>query len=84
MAYEHKDLHGSLFKNDRKAAGSKQPDYKGSAMVLGSLIYIAGWIKEGKKGNFLSLKFSYPSAFPKEPNGSVQQQLDNDLPPAPF
>lgn len=55
MAYEHKEGSGSLFKNLKKEEGSRQPDYRGDAMVNGVLVEVAAWIKEGNKGKFFSL-----------------------------
>lgn len=60
MPFEPKDLSGVLFKNDRKTAGSKQPDYKGKALIQGVNFEMAGWIKEGARGPFLSLSFQLP------------------------
>ena len=34
---------GVLFKNDKKAEGSKQPDYNGNAEVNGKKVEIAAW-----------------------------------------
>lgn len=58
MAYELKNLQGSLFKNDRKET-EKQPDYNGSCMIGGLEFWISAWIKrqEGKK-TFMSLAFT--------------------------
>jgi hypothetical protein len=59
MPFEHKDNSGTLFPNDRKTANN-QPDFKGQIKVNGKLLDIAGWIKEGAKGNFYSLSVSEP------------------------
>jgi len=49
---------GVLFKNDRKEAGSNQPDYRGTVNFNGVDAKLSGWIKtSSKNGNkFLSLK----------------------------
>lgn len=55
MAFEHKPGSGSIFKNDRKET-SNQPDYTGSMKGLdGEMYWISAWIKDGKKGKFLSI-----------------------------
>jgi hypothetical protein len=55
MAYEHKAGSGSVFKNDRKET-SNHPDYTGSMKGLdGKMYWVSMWIKDGKKGKFLSL-----------------------------
>jgi hypothetical protein len=64
MAYELKDGQGSLFKNDRKES-ENHPDYRGEINVDGQLYWLSAWIKEGKKGKFMSL-----SAKPKDDIGS--------------
>jgi hypothetical protein len=52
---------GVLFKNDKKG-NEKAPDYKGKVNVNGKDLEIAGWIREGKTGQFLSIKVSEPRA----------------------
>lgn len=48
---------GVLFKNDKKG-NEKAPDYKGKVNVEGKEKDIAGWIREGKSGKFISIKIS--------------------------
>ena len=61
MAYELRDGSGSLFRNEKKQAGERTPDYRGDAMVNGARVEIAAWVKESASGKkFLSLKFSEP------------------------
>ena len=50
---------GVLFTNDQKG-NEKAPVYKGKINVFGKDYDLAGWIKEGKNGKFLSLKVSEP------------------------
>lgn len=59
MAYEPKDGYGNLFKEKEKKS-ENGPDYRGTLMVGGKVWEIAGWIKTGAKGNFLSLKGQEP------------------------
>lgn len=55
MEYDNRNR-GALFKNDRKAPGTKQPDYRGTIDVDGVEYELAGWVRESKKGvKFLSL-----------------------------
>lgn len=42
-----------LFKND-KGDNPKRPDYTGSLDVGGTEYWISAWIREGKKGKFMS------------------------------
>jgi uncharacterized protein (DUF736 family) len=64
---------GVLFTNDQKG-NEKAPNYKGKLNVNGKDYEIAGWIRQGKNGNFLSLKVSDPKpkqSTPKEDNQSL-------------
>jgi hypothetical protein len=48
-------LTGVIFPNTRKQEGSRQPDYEGRIVVNHKQYRVAGWIKAGAKGKFLSL-----------------------------
>ncbi len=54
--YDNKNS-GVLFKNDKKG-NQKAPDYKGKVNIEGKEKDIAGWIREGKSGKFISIKIS--------------------------
>lgn len=57
-AYEQKPNSGTLFKNDRKTA-TNHPDYQGTWKdANGKEWQFAAWVKEGKKGKFLSVSAS--------------------------
>ncbi len=57
--YQHKEGFGNLFKNKNKGA-ENHPDYKGEFMLNGKLMEIAGWMKNGAKGPYMSLKVQEP------------------------
>lgn len=60
MAFEPRPGSGSLFKND-KQGNDRAPDYKGDLTLLdGSKVRLAGWIKQGQKGSFLSISIDKP------------------------
>lgn len=67
MAYERREGQGSLFPNRKKEPGSKQPDWRGDALVNGVLMEVAAWSKESAKGSFLSLSIK-----PKHPLHQAQ------------
>ena len=50
MAYEAKDMNGSIFVNDKKTKDN-QPDRRGSCKIDGVEYWISGWLKDtnGKK-----------------------------------
>jgi uncharacterized protein (DUF736 family) len=60
---------GSLFKNTKKTE-DKHPDYYGSLMVGTTEMQLAGWIKQGKNGTFLSLKLSEKYQAPSQSSQS--------------
>ena len=71
MAYEARDMSGSIFVNDRKERDN-QPDRTGSAMIDGVEYWVNGWMKKDKNGRpWMSLAFKRKDA----PSGKA--------PPAP-
>ena len=79
--YQHKDLTGSLFKNEYKEKDT-HPDYKGTALVNGRELEVAGWISQTKAGKtFLSLKFGEPYNKDKaEQPTRKEPAISDDLP----
>ena len=57
---------GVLFKND-VGDNPKRPAYKGKVDVNGKEYEIVGWVREGKKGEFISLKVEDKAAFKPAP-----------------
>lgn len=64
MTYDNTNR-GALFKNDRKQK-ENHPDYTGKIDVNGTEYQLSGWIKQGKKGKFLSLSVK-PAQERREP-----------------
>lgn len=63
MAFEMRELSGSLFKNEKKTE-EKHPQMQGSCLIDGVEYYISAWTKEGTKGRFQSLAFKRKDAKP--------------------
>ena len=86
MAYEQKAGEFVLFKND-KGDNDKRPDYRGDGMDLdGNAIEVAAWIKEGKKGKFMSCRIKLKEAkrHPNERSGTLQHRNKDDGGDVPF
>lgn len=73
---------GVLFKNDEKKT-AKHPDYRGSLNVDGDEFWLSAWIKEGKKGKFMSLAIQSkePKQRAQKPPAATGQDFDDsDIP----
>lgn len=57
MAYDN-NMSGALFKNKKKEAGDKKPDYNGQCEINGEEMWVAAWLKDGPKGKYMSLSFT--------------------------
>jgi uncharacterized protein (DUF736 family) len=86
MAYEQRDLTGSLFKNTRKASDT-HADYNGSALVNGVSYFLDAWINTANDGTkYMSLKLKPKDAqqAPRHmaggyiPVAAVPADLDDD------
>ena len=51
------DMKGSLGRNEKREPGSRQPEYKGSAVIEGREYWISGWVNENERGKYFSLNF---------------------------
>lgn len=76
--YEQQDNSGALFRNNKKQEGDKLPDYNGTIKVNGVEKQIAGWVRQGAKGSFLSLKISEPYKKPLEAKVVKTKTEDSD------
>jgi hypothetical protein len=56
---------GALFKNDRKEKDS-HPDYRGDITIDGRKYWLSGWLKEGKRGKYMSLAVRAADDQPQE------------------
>jgi hypothetical protein len=70
---------GILFKNTNKK-DAKHADYRGELDVDGRKFWLSAWIKEGKKGKFLSLSVKPKQAAPGAAEHSPPSVPDSDIP----
>ena len=71
---------GVLFKNDKTGGNPKWPDYRGNINVGGAEFWLDAWIKDGKKGKFMSLSVK-PKEQKEAPKGRDEPPpLDDDMP----
>ena len=85
MADKQYDNSGILFRNDDKEPGNaKDRDYKGECTVNGVEYWMSGWIKEGKKGKFMTFSFKAKDA-PKAATKSASSgaPFSDEIPFAP-
>lgn len=76
MAYEQKELSGSLFKNEKKEKDT-HPNMTGSALIGGVEYWVSAWTKEGAKGRWQSLSFK-PKDGQQRTGGSPQTRKPNE------
>lgn len=83
MAYEPKDMTGTLF-NEKQKKSDRAPDMTGTVLLNGVTMRIAAWKKAGRSGEFLSLVISEQRARTDAPAAapvkSVADDLDDSIP----
>jgi hypothetical protein len=79
MAYEIRELSGSLFKNEKKTE-EKHPQMQGSCLINGVEYYVSAWTKEGAKGRWQSLAFKRKDAKPDSKPAPASVDDDDSIP----
>ncbi len=81
MAYEQRDMSGTLGRNERKTQPN-HPDHRGKCIIDGVEYWISAWIKQGPSGKFFSLAFQpkdeSTSRVPPQRQSSLAE--DDDIP----
>jgi hypothetical protein len=80
MAYEMKEMSGSLFVNSKKEKDT-HPDRNGTALIGGVEYWVSGWIKETKSGDkWLSLAFKPKEQTPSKPQSQNHDTEEDNIP----
>ena len=80
MAYEMKEMSGSLFINTKKVS-ENHPDRNGTALIGGVEYWVSGWIKETKSGDkWLSLAFKPKDEAPRKTQPAVVKDDEDEIP----
>ena len=57
-----------------------RPDYKGQITVDGKSFWLAGWVKTGQRGKFLSLAAKPKETAPAQEPAPASNDVDDNLP----
>jgi len=80
MAFEQRELSGSLFRNEKKTE-DKHPHMTGSALIDGVEYWVSAWTKEGAKGRWQSLAFKRKEAARETPEPKrPMDDMTDDIP----
>jgi len=75
MAYEMKDMSGSLFRNEKREKDT-HPNATGSCLIDGVEYWVSAWTKEGAKGKWQSLAFTRKDE--KKQSAPAKSAVDTD------
>jgi hypothetical protein len=76
---EQRELSGILFKNEDKAKENDR-DYRGECKINGTPYWVSGWVKEGKRGKFLSLAFKLKDAPKTASTKAAAENFSDEIP----
>jgi hypothetical protein len=65
------DMRGVLFKNERKVAGDRRPDYVGNCTINGVFMYQSVWVRKSNKTGQMYMSVAYN--LPDQENHPGQQ-----------
>tara|TARA_R100001082_G_scaffold111267_1_gene94587 strand:+ start:5834 stop:6091 length:258 start_codon:yes stop_codon:yes gene_type:complete len=81
--YEHKDMSGNLFKNEKKEKET-QPDYNGGCKINGEVYQISAWINKSQNTGktYFNFKFQSKEEVDKYKGSKkpITPETDDDLP----
>ena len=76
--FELRENAGNLFRNEEKSKDTDR-DYRGEVNIEGRLFWVSGWIKDGKRGKFLSLSVKPKDETRNVGPGGARPSLKDDL-----
>lgn len=87
MAFEVKDLSGSMFNNDKKKSAN-HPDFNGSIRIDNKDYWLSCWKKTGRSGEWFSFAFKakdgeappFRAKETSEPKQTFTRDLDDEIP----
>jgi hypothetical protein len=79
MAYEQRNMSGSLFKNDKREKDT-HPNMRGSCLIDGVEYWVDAWTKEGQRGRWQSLSFRRKDAGQEEPARDTRTHAERKQP----
>ena len=80
MAYEVRDMCGSVFKNKRKDKDTS-PALTGTGMIFGREVWINAWVKVDKNGDkWISFAFKEKDSKGDPSTKSSKELTDDDIP----
>lgn len=80
MAYEMRDMSGSVFKNKRRDR-ENSPQLTGSAMIFGKEVWVNAWVKVDKNGDkWISFGFKEKQPKPQTDNRPTNEAISDDIP----
>ena len=84
MAYQQKEMEGSLFKNEKREKDS-HPHMQGSCTIDGVKYWISAWTNDGEKGRWQGLKFKRADDKPQAQKAEAKKpgkfdDMEDDIP----
>lgn len=80
MAYEIRDMSGSVFKNNRRDRDTS-PQLTESAMIFGKEVWVNAWVKVDKNGDkWISLGFKEKQPKQEADTRPISKITDDEIP----